>query len=565
MYQYDFYDKKIVTERAQQFRDQVRRHLAGEIEDDEFQQLRLRNGLYMQRHAYMLRVAVPYGLLNAPQLRTLGHIARKYDRGFGHITTRQNIQYNWLELAQVPDILDDLAKVEMHAIQTSGNNVRNVCSDPFAGVAADELEDPRPYCEVIRQWFNFHPEFNWLPRKFKFAVTGAQADRAAILWNDVGLRLVENESGDIGFQVFVGGGMGRAPHVGQEIRSFLPKKDLLNYLDAILRTYNLLGRRDNIHRARIKFLVKQFGIEEFSRLVEEEFQQARSKELEQYVLQEIERVSQYFSVHYDTQSTTDTSHQSWLKDSPQFAKWYRSNTRSHKMPGYRAVVVSLKPPMVAPGDITSEQLEGLADLADKYSFGMVRSTEDQNLILADVANQSLYVLWQSLEKLNLATANVGQVTDMICCPGLDYCSLANASSISVAADINQQYSDPSELEAIGPLQLKMSGCMNACGHHHAGDIGILGVEKKGSEWYQFTLGGAVDEHARTGKRIGAAVPKDQAGSTVKKITLVYLSQRLTAEETFAEFVRRVGVKPFQEEIYENHVGSVNHSKKLAVG
>ncbi|MCC6713787.1 MAG: nitrite/sulfite reductase [Gammaproteobacteria bacterium] len=547
MYRYDHFDQIIVNERVQQFRDQTRRFLAGELTDDEFRPLRLRNGLYIQRYAPMLRVAVPYGLLRSQQVRMLAHIARRYDRNYAHVSTRQNIQYNWPALENVPDILEHLASVQMHSIQTSGNCVRNITADHLAGVAIDEIEDPRPYCEIMRQWSTFHPEFNWLPRKFKIGVSGALADRAAVQWHDIGLYLVKNSQGEVGFKVLVGGGMGRMPMVAVVVREFLEKKYLFSYLEAILRIYNLEGRRDNIHRARIKVLVKSLGAEKFREKVEAEWLRTRDG----LILEdrEIERFKSYFTPPaYDRSAADDKMLERHIAADPAFATWIRRNTRAHKIAGYRAVFVSLKAPEVAPGDITSEQMEAVADMADKYSFGEVRSTHDQNLLFSDVQQAHLYALWNELKRHDLATPNIGTLTDMICCPGLDFCSLANASSISIARQINERFTDLDYLYDLGEIQLKMSGCMNACGHHHAGHIGILGVDKDGVEFYQIQLGGSAGNDAAEGERIGPALAKEGVAAAIAKILEVFVEQR-QGEELFLECVRRVGIEPFKVRVY----------------
>lgn len=485
MYQYDQYDQKLVDERVAQFRGQVRRYLAGELSEDEFRPLRLMNGLYLQRHAPMLRVAIPYGLLASRQLRTLAHIARRYDQGYGHFTTRQNIQYNWPKLEETPDILAELAQVEMHAIQTSGNCIRNVTSDHLAGVAKDEIEDPRLYCEIIRQWSTFHPEFSYLPRKFKIAVTGGTHDRAAAHVHDIGLNLLRNAQGEIGFRVLVGGGLGRTPIIGQVICEFLPQRDLLSYLEAILRVYNQHGRRDNIYKARIKILVKALGAAAFREQVEAEWAYIRNSGL---VVDdaEIERVRRYFTPpHYAADAASDAGCEQWLRGDPAFAAWVRHNVADHKVAGYHNVFVALKTPGVAPGDITADQMDALADLADRYSFGQIRATHHQNLLLADVRQADLYPLWQDLQTQQLAAPVIGTLADMICCPGLDFCSLANASSISVAHQINEKFDQLDYLYDLGEIRLNMSGCMNACGHHHVGHIGILGVDKKARSGTRF--------------------------------------------------------------------------------
>lgn len=550
MYQYDHYDQTLVNERAQQFREQTRRFLEGELTEDQYRPLRLMNGLYLQRHAPMLRVAIPYGLLSSAQMRTLGHIARTYDQGYGHFTTRQNIQYNWPKLETVPDILDDLAKVQMHAIQTSGNCIRNTTSDHLAGVAADELEDPRPYCEIIRQWSTLHPEFAFLPRKFKIAVSGAQRDRAATQVHDIGLQLVKNARGDVGFEVLVGGGLGRTPIIGVVIRDFLPKEDLLSYLEAILRVYNQWGRRDNKYKARIKILVKETGIESFAQWVEKEWATIRDgMRLDQA---EIDRVSAFFKTrHYHSLPEVDPALEEQLARNPAFAAWVRRNTVSHKIKGYRAVFLSLKPHGQPPGDMTDTQMDAVANLMDRFSFGEIRVTHTQNLVMADVEQQHLLDLWQALDHLGLATPNVGTATDMITCPGLDFCSLANAASISVATGIQSLFDDLDYLYDLGDIRINISGCMNGCGHHTVGHIGILGVDKKGEEWYQITLGGSSSNDASLGDRLGPSVAKADVTHTIEHILLTYRDLR-EGEETFLDTVRRIGMEPFQERVYGHH-------------
>jgi sulfite reductase (NADPH) hemoprotein beta-component len=544
MYRYDVVDKTLVNERVAQFRDQTRRFLAGELSEDEFRHLRLRNGLYIQRHAPMLRVAVPYGLLSSTQLRTLGNIARRYDRGYGHFTTRQNIQYNWPKLEEVPDILAELAEVEMHSIQTSGNCIRNTTSDHLAGVTPDELEDPRPWCELIRQWSTFHPEFTYLPRKFKIAVTGAAQDRAASLVHDVGVHIVRGPGGDLGFEILAGGGLGRTPIIGQVVREFLPREHLLSYLEAIVRVYNLEGRRDNIHKARIKILVRSLGIEEFRRRVDAQWESTRVNG-PRVGEAEIARLRGFFiPPAYRSLANTEPA----AGKSTAFRAWYRYNTTAHKVPGYRAVFVSLKKPDVAPGDVTDTQMELLADLADRYSFGEVRVTHTQNLLFADVEQEKTFELWQTLEKAGLATPNIGTLTDMICCPGLDFCSLANAGSIDVARLINERFDDYDYIYDLGELEVKMSGCMNACGHHHVGHIGILGVDKGGQEWYQITIGGAAGADASLGQVIGPSVAKTEVPETITRLLEVYVERR-QPDERFLDTVRRLGVKPFKERVY----------------
>ena len=549
MYQYDDIDRTFVNERVAEFRDQTRRFLAGELSEDEFRPLRLRNGLYIQTHAPMLRVAIPYGLLSTRQLRMLAHIARRYDRDYGHFSTRQNIQYNWPKLEDVPDILADLAGVEMHAMQTSGNCIRNVTSDHLAGVSADELEDPRPWCELIRQWSTLHPEFYYLPRKFKIAVTGAPNDRAASAVHDIGLHLVHgpadsNDAGTMGFEVLVGGGLGRMPIIGKRIRAWLPQTELLAYLEAILRVYNRYGRRDNIHKARIKVLVKALGIDEFARQVEAEYSANRAfapnvKPADMARLRASFIPPAYLALP-DSEPDTKSS---------AFLAWHRHNTRAHKVSGYRVVFVSLKKHGEAPGDMSGAQMDALADLADRHSFGEVRVTHDQNLVLADVPQHELAELHTALGALGLATPNIGTLTDMICCPGLDFCSLANAGSIDIAKQIHQQFDDFDYLYDLGEIQVKMSGCMNACGHHHVGHIGILGVDKHGEEWYQITLGGSATGEVTLGEVIGPSVPKRSVAATLARIVEVYVEHRENAEESFLQTVRRVGIAPFKERVY----------------
>ncbi len=547
MYQYDQLDQAFVDQRVSEFRDQTRRFLAGELSEDEFKGLRLRNGLYIQRHAPMLRIAIPYGLLASRQLRKLGEIARRYDRSFGHFTTRQNLQLNWPKLEDVPDILEHLASVQMHAIQTSGNCIRNVTSDHLAGIAEDEVDDPRPYCEIIRQWANLHPEFTYLPRKFKIAVTGSPADRAASEVHDVGLHLRRDEHGNIGFQVLVGGGLGRTPIIGQVIREFLPLPDLLSYLDAILRVYNRYGRRDNIHKARIKILVKAVGIARFREQVEADWHAGRdvAPVLE---TSQVERVRSFFRPPaYESLQNIDAA----AGREPEFQAWYRYNTRPHKVAGYRAAFVCLKAHGQNPGDMSSGQMEAVAALADRVSFGLIRVTHSQNLLLGDVRQSDLYGVWQELRRLGLAMPNIGTLTDMIACPGLDFCSLANAGTLNVAKQIQEQFDDLDYLYDLGDIEIKMSGCMNACGHHHVGHIGILGVDKHGEEWYQITLGGSVNGFTALGEVIGPSVPQAEVASTIERIVEVYRAEREDGER-FIETFRRIGVKPFKERAYATH-------------
>jgi sulfite reductase (NADPH) hemoprotein beta-component len=549
MYRYDQYDQTLVDERVAQFRDQTERFLAGTLPDDEFRALRLRNGLYVQRFAPMLRVAIPYGLLASRQLRMLAHIARTYDKDYGHFTTRQNIQYNWPELARVPDILADLASVQMHAIQTSGNCIRNITSDHLAGVAADELLDPRPYCELTRQWATFHPEFNWLPRKFKIAFSAANGDRAAIRVHDIGVQIVHTAAGELGYTVYVGGGLGRTPIIGPMVREFLPEADLLSYFEAVLRVYNRLGRRDNIYKARIKILVKETGLDAFRKLVEAEWEQIKDSELRLQPGDIDAMRSRFDTFEYESAATQDKSFEQKLAEDAAFASWAKRNLARHKQAGYKIVFVSLKASGIAPGDMTDTQMDAVAELADRHSFGEIRVTHDQNLVLADVRQADVYSLWQSLRDLGLATPNIGLLTDLICCPGLDFCSLANAGSISVAQDIFDLFDDLDDQHDVGPIKVKMSGCMNGCGHHSVGHIGILGVDKKGEEWYQVTLGGSAENDASLGDRTGPSFSRDEIAPAIKKIIDVYLSLRNSEDESFLACYRRVGMAPFKSRVY----------------
>jgi sulfite reductase (NADPH) hemoprotein beta-component len=546
MYQYDQYDHLIVRERIAQYRDQVRRRLADELTEAEFLPLRLQNGLYYQRHAYMLRIAVPYGLLASKQMRMFAHIARKYDRGYGHFTTRQNIQFNWIELEQTPDILTDLASVEMHAIQTSGNCIRNTTTDEFAGVAADEIIDPRPYCEILRQWSTFHPEFIALPRKFKVAVNGAVEDRAAIAVHDIGLTVVYNERKEIGFKVMVGGGMGRTPILGTVIREFLPREHLLTYIEAVMRVYNQYGRRDNKYKARIKILLKAIGAEEFTRQVEAEWTDLKGN-AETLTQEEIDRVVAYFKPHpYQQLDAIDplAAH----ADNKAFANWLKRNVKAHKQPGYAAVVLSLKKTGVPPGDATAEQMDFMADLADRYSFGELRVTHEQNIVLADIEQTQLYALWQEVKAHGLATPNIGLLTDMICCPGGDFCSLANAKSLPIAAAIAERFDNIDFQHDIGEIELNISGCINACGHHHVGSIGVLGVDKDGSEWYQVSIGGAQGNNAALGKIIGPSFSALQMPEVIGRLLQVYVRERYEGER-FVDTAQRLGIAPFKEFVY----------------
>ena len=549
MYQYDEFDQTLVDERVAQFRDQTRRYLAGELPDDEFRMLRLRNGLYVQRFAPMLRISIPYGLLSAKQVRMLAHIARTYDKGYGHFTTRQNIQFNWPTLTSVPDILADLASVQMHAIQTSGNCIRNFTSDPLAGVAQDELVDPRPYCEIARQWATLHPEFNWLPRKFKIAISASTQDRAATRVHDIGVHIVRNAAGELGYEIYVGGGLGRTPIIGVKIRDFLPEADLLSYCEAVLRVYNRLGRRDNMYKARIKILVKETGPAKFAELVEAEWAQIRDGYLK-LLPEDLARMKAHFlAPHYAADAAADRSYAEQLAADSAFAAWTRRNLAPHRVPGYHAVFASLKAKGVAPGDITAEQLDAVADLAERYSFGEIRATHNQNLVFADVQQKDLYALWQALRAQNLATPNIGLLTDVICCPGLDFCSLSNASSIAVAEEIFERFENLDDQHDIGEIKLNMSGCMNGCGHHSVGHIGILGVDKKGEEWYQITLGGSSQNDASLGDRTGPSVGREHIADAVQNLVETYLQQRHSEDESFLACYRRVGMAPFKARLY----------------
>jgi sulfite reductase (NADPH) hemoprotein beta-component len=547
MYRYDDLDQAFLEQRVAEFRDQTRRFLAGQLSEEEFRPLRLRNGLYIQRHAPMLRIAIPYGLLSSHQLRKLAFIAETYDRGVGHFTTRQNLQLNWPKLENVPQILAELASVQMHAIQTSGNCVRNVTADHLAGIARDEVDDPRPYCEIIRQWATLHPEFTYLPRKFKIAVTGSPEDRAASAVHDIGLHLKRNAAGALGFEVLVGGGLGRQPIIGQVIREFLPLTDLLSYLEAILRVYNRYGRRDNINKARIKVLVKALGTAKFREQVEADWEASRAS-APQLTTAEIERVRAFFKPQdYLDLPDIDAA----VGREPEFQAWYRYNTRPHRVSGYRAVFISLKAHGSNPGDMSSRQMTAVADLADRASFGLIRATHNQNLLLADVRQRELYELWQELRALNLAMPNIGTLTDMIACPGLDFCSLANAGTLSVARQIQERFDDLDYLYDLGDIEIKMSGCMNGCGHHHVGHIGILGVAKHGEEWYQITLGGSVNGSTALGEVIGPSVPQHEVAATIERIICVYRAKREDGER-FIETIRRIGIEPFRERAYASH-------------
>ncbi len=549
MYRYDEFDHAFVQGRVEQFRDQVERRLSGELAEDAFKPLRLMNGVYLQLHAYMLRVAIPYGTLNSKQMRMLAHIARKYDRGYGHFTTRQNIQYNWPRLSDTPDILAELASVEMHALQTSGNCIRNVTADHFAGAAADEVADPRPYAEILRQWSSVHPEFSFLPRKFKIAVTGAERDRAAIQVHDIGLHLKKNENGEIGFAVYVGGGQGRTPMIAKKIKDFLPEEDLLSYTTAIMRVYNLHGRRDNKYKARIKILVHETGAEELARQVEAEFAQLKNGELK-LPDADIAAITSYFAMPSLKERPEGwESVARWKKADAEFARWVDQNVQPHKHPDYGMVTVSLKPIGGIPGDATDEQMEIVADIAEEYALDELRISHEQNIILPHVALADLEPVYRALQGAGLATANAGLITDIIACPGLDYCALANARSIPVSQEISNRFGSPERQAEIGELKIKISGCINACGHHHVGHIGLLGVEKKGAELYQITLGGSGDENSSIGEIIGRGFEPEKVTDAVETIVDTYLGLRLSKEETFLQAYRRVGAQPFKEALY----------------
>ncbi len=549
MYRYDEFDHAFVKGRVEQFRDQVERRLSGELAEDAFKPLRLMNGVYLQLHAYMLRVAIPYGTLNSKQMRMLAHIARKYDRGYGHFTTRQNIQYNWPRLADTPAILEELASVEMHALQTSGNCIRNVTADHFAGAAADEVADPRPYAEILRQWSSVHPEFSFLPRKFKIAVTGAERDRAAIQVHDIGLHLKKNDKGDIGFAVYVGGGQGRTPMIAKKIRDFLPEEDLLSYTTAIMRVYNLHGRRDNKYKARIKILVHETGAEELARQVEAEFVHLKNGELK-LPDADIAAITTYFAPpQLRDRPESWESLARWKKADADFARWVDQNVQPHKHPDYGMVTISLKPIGGIPGDASDEQMDVVADIAAEYAFDEIRISHEQNIILPHVALADLEPVYRALQGAGLATANAGLITDIIACPGLDYCALANARSIPVSQEISRRFGSPERQAEIGELKIKISGCINACGHHHVGHIGLLGVEKKGAELYQITLGGSGDENSSIGEIIGRGFEPDKVTDAVETIVDTYLGLRLSKEETFLEAYRRVGPQPFKDALY----------------
>jgi sulfite reductase (NADPH) hemoprotein beta-component len=551
MYLYDEFDRTVVAERVAEFRDQVARRLSGALSEEEFRPLRLMNGVYLQLHAYMLRVAIPYGTLSSRQLRALAHVARRYDRGYGHFTTRQNLQFNWIKLADMPDVLASLAQANLHAMQTSGNCIRNVTSDQWAGVARDEIEDARVYAEILRQHSTLHPEFSFLPRKFKIAVTAAAKDRAAIAIHDIGLRLHRDAAGETGFEVVVGGGLGRTPFIGKTIRAFLPKRHLLSYIEAVLRVYNQYGRRDNIYKARIKILVHELGAERFAAEVERQWQAMGegALALSDAVIADI--ASRF--VYPDYPSLAEESATALAaRAEPGFAVWHRNAVAPHRVAGHAVVTLSLKPEGAPPGDATAEQMDAIADLADRYSFGEIRVGHEQNLVLPHVAQRDLPALHRALEAIGVATPNVGLVSDIIACPGLDYCSLANARSIPVAQELTRRFRDLARARDIGRLHVNISGCINACGHHHVGHVGILGVEKNGQEFYQITLGGRADEQAELGTLLGPAVPYEQVADVIEDVVAAYVELRVRPDEAFIDTVRRIGVEPFKERVYASH-------------
>jgi sulfite reductase (NADPH) hemoprotein beta-component len=549
MYKYDPIDQQIVNERVAQYRDQTRRYIAGELSDEEYRPLRLQNGLYIQRHAPMLRIAIPYGLLSSKQLRKLADITKKYDRGYGHFSTRQNLQLNWPKLEDTPDILAELATVEMHAIQTSGNCIRNITTDQFAGIAPDEIIDPRAIAEIMRQWSTFHPEFALLPRKFKIAVSGTTQDRAIVQAHDIGLEFYKDSNDEMAIKVWVGGGLGRTPILGMVIREHLEWRHILSYCEAVIRVYNVHGRRDNAYKARIKILAKALGIEEFKRQVEEEWAHLKDGPLT-ITQTELDRVAKYFEpMPYETLPVHEASFDAAVACNPAFAAWVKRNVQPHRVPGYRAVTLSLKPHGKAPGDVTSEQMHAVADLADAYSFGELRSSHEQNLILADVKLLDLFAVWEKARAAGLATPNIGLLTDIICCPGGDFCSLANAKSIPIAEAIQLQFDDLDYLYEIGDIELNISGCMNACGHHHVGHIGVLGVDKDGSEWYQVTIGGKQGNDASIGSVIGPSFSAEEMPGVVQKLIEVYIRER-HEDERFIDTARRLGIAPFKAHVYE---------------
>ena len=563
MYIYDKIDQRLVDERVAQFRDQTRRYLAGRLSEDDFRPLRLQNGLYIQRYAPMLRIAIPYGLLSSRQLRALAHITRTYDRGVGHFSTRQNLQLNWPRLEDVPEILEQLAAVQMHAIQTSGNCVRNITTDHFAGIAPDETVDPLVWCEIVRQWSTFNPEFAYLPRKFKIAIAGAAEDRAAIQVHDIGLQAVRDGAGETGFRVLAGGGLGRTPILGAVIREFLPWPHLLTYLEAILRIYNRYGRRDNKWKARIKILVKDLTPARFRAQVEAEWQEIKNGPAT-LTSAEVDRITGRFTrPAYEKLEALSSAYVLALGRDAAFAAWVRRNVHAHKVPGYAAVTLSLKRTGVPPGDASADQMDAVADLAERYSFGELRVSHEQNLLLPDVRQSELFALWREARPLHLATANIGMITNIISCPGGDYCSLANAKSIPVAEAIQRRFDDLDYVYDIGELDLNISGCMNSCGHHHIGHIGILGVDKQGAEYYQISVGGAQGNEASLGKVLGPSVSQDEVPGVVEKLIELYLQRRDSDAERFVDVVRRIGTDPFKEHVYGPHQGSKAHARQLA--
>jgi sulfite reductase (NADPH) hemoprotein beta-component len=549
MYQYDELDRQLVDERVAEFRDQVARRLSGELTEDEFKPLRLMNGVYLQLHAYMLRVAIPYGSLSSQQMRTLASVARRYDRGYGHFTTRQNLQFHWIKLAELPDAMAELAAAGLHGMQTSGNCVRNITTDHWAGVAPDEVEDPRVWAEILRQHCTLHPEFSFLPRKFKIAVTASALDRAAIKIHDIGLRLHRNGAGEAGFEVSVGGGLGRTPFLGKTIKPFLHKRDLLSYVEAILRVYNQFGRRDNIYKARIKILVHDLGAEKFAQEVEAEWVKIKdgALALDPAVIDNVK--TRFIYPRYETLSDSPPELAGARKDDAQFAVWMKNAVANHKQPGYAIVTLSLKPQGGTPGDATAEQMDAIADLADRYSFGEIRVNHEQNLTLPHVAQRDLPALWRALDSIGVATPNVGLVSDIISCPGLDYCSLANTRSIPVAQEISRRFASLDTQREVGKLHINISGCINACGHHHVGHIGLLGVEKNGEEFFQITLGGRADQNAELGALLGPAVPYAEVVDVIEDVVAAYIELRERPDELFLDTVHRIGVEPFKERVY----------------
>ena len=549
MYRYDDFDEKLVLERVGEFRDQVQRRLSGELNEDEFKPLRLMNGVYLQLHAYMLRIAIPYGTLSSQQLRMLAHVARRYDKGYGHFTTRQNIQFNWIKLEELPDAMADLASVKMHGMQTSGNCIRNVTTDQWGGATPDEIEDPRIWGEILRQWSTLHPEFSFLPRKFKIAVTAATHDRAAIKVHDIGLRLHRNGAGEAGFEVMVGGGLGRTAFIGKTIRQFLPKRDLLSYVEAILRVYNQFGRRDNIYKARIKILVHEIGAEAFAREVEAEWQSIKDGALALDPAAIAEIAARFTYPDYETLQNDPAELKSARASDARFEAWFKNSVARHRVPGYSIVTLSLKPEGAPPGDATAEQMDTIADLADRYSAGEIRVGHEQNLCFPYVRQRDLSDLWRALDAIGVATPNVNLVSDIISCPGLDYCALANTRSIPVAQEITRRFRDLNIAGGLGKLHVNISGCINACGHHHVGHIGILGVEKNGEEFFQITVGGRADEKAELGELLGPAVPYDEVVDVVEDIVATYFELRARPDEIFIDTVKRIGLEPFKERVY----------------